>query len=523
MKNKKTVNILLFCLGILTFLLVGCDNSKIQSNLDKPNIIFILADDLGYGDISCYNNQSKIKTPNIDRLAQEGMKFNDAHSPSTVCTPSRYGFMTGRMPFRLNYKGVFTGAGGPCLITDERITIAEMLKNQGYETALFGKWHVGLTFYDSLGNPINKNGLDAVKKIDFARKIKGGPIHQGFDHFFGTASCPTTDWLYAYIEHDSVPVPPYGIVDKTNLPKHPYSKDNRSGMIAENFDLQKVDEVFLQKSISFLESKANNPSNQPFFLFHSTQAVHLPSFANPDYQNKSGAGPHGDFIHQLDDHVGILMETLKKNNLDRNTLIIMSSDNGPEVPTTIAMRRDHFHDGARPWRGVKRDNWEGGHRVPFIAWWPGKINPGLESDQTICLTDLMSTFADILHIELPDDAAEDSYSILPALVSGSYDKPLRPFTLHQTMRLGLAIRSGSWKYLDHKGSSGNNYENGGEWGMKQFALPESAPEAPGQLYDLETDPGETTNLYDIYPEKVNELKKVLDETKRSGRSAPLNQ
>jgi len=486
----------------------------------KPNILFILADDLGYGDIGCYNPEAKAPTPNIDRLAREGMRFTDAHSPSTVCTPTRYSLLTGRMAFRNGMKGVFTGAGGPCLIKEDRLTIAGMLRDQGYTTAMFGKWHIGLTFYDKDGKPITKNGLEAVKRIDYSQPITGGPIDRGFDQFFGTACCPTTDWLYAYIDGDKIPMPPTRIVDRKPLPKHPYSRDNRPGMIAPGFDLEEVDMVFLQKSLEFLESHKQKSPDKPFFLFHSAQAVHLPSFAGRAFKGKTEAGPHGDFIFELDYVVGRLMSKLDQLGYGENTLVIFSSDNGPEVPTVIDMRKTHKHDGARPWRGVKRDQWEGGHRVPFIARWPKKIKDGSTSAQTICLTDVMATCAALTGATIPPNAAEDSYNILPVLLGQAGDKPVREYTLHQTISLALAIRHGNWKYLDHKGSGGNNYGREGEWGMKQFALPERAPDAPGQLYDLSKDPGETTNLYNEYPEIVKALKGKLEEYKTSGRSAP---
>ena len=201
-----------------------------------PNILLILADDLGYGDVSCYNPESKIATPNIDKLATDGMRFTDAHSPSTVCTPSRYSILTGRMAFRTGFSGVFTGAGGPCLIEDSRLTLPAMLKTKGYKTALFGKWHVGLSFLDRSGAPINENGFEPIRKIDYTRSIPDAPIHRGFDHFFGTACCPTTDFLYAFIDGDRVPVPPVALLDKATLPNHPYSIDNRIGLIAPDFD-----------------------------------------------------------------------------------------------------------------------------------------------------------------------------------------------------------------------------------------------------------------------------------------------
>ncbi|MFM1555791.1 MAG: sulfatase-like hydrolase/transferase [Limisphaerales bacterium] len=489
---------------------------------DKPNILFILADDLGYGDVGCYNPASKVPTPHLDQLAKEGIRFTDAHSPSTVCTPTRYSVLTGHMAFRLDYRGVFTGVGGPCLITKGRLTLPEMLRGQGYETAMFGKWHVGLSAFDKQGKPIHQNGLPAVRRIDYTKPFVGGPIDRGFDYFFGTASCPTTDWLYAYIDGNKIPVPPTRIVDRTPLPKHPYSRDNRPGMIAPDFDLEEVDMVFLQKSLKYLENHAKSASKKPFFLFHSMQAVHLPSFAGDAFKGKTKAGPHGDFLFEMDYVVGELMKALKRHGMAKNTLVIFSSDNGPEVPTSIAMRRDHKHNGARPWRGVKRDQWEGGHRVPFIARWPGKIKAGSTSKQTICLTDLMATAAAITQAKLPNNSAEDSYNILPALL-GQDTKPIRQYTLHQTMSLALAIRKGDWKYLDHKGSGGNNYARPGEWGMKQYALPEKAPGALGQLYNLKADPGETTNLYFKHPKIVKTLKAKLEEFKKSGRSAPVRQ
>ena len=490
--------------------------SSAQSEL--PNIVFILADDLGYGDVGCYNADAKAPTPNIDKLASQGMRFTDAHSPSTVCTPTRYSLLTGRMAFRLSDRrgrGVFTGAGGPCLIDADRLTLPGMLKERGYATACFGKWHVGMTFFDADGKPINKNGLDAVKRIDYSRSIPDGPIHRGFDHFFGTACCPTTDWLYAYVDGDRIPVPPTKIVDRSPLPKHPYSRDNRPGMIASNFDLEKVDLVFLEKSQQFLRDHQKKNPSKPFFLFHSAQAVHLPSFPADEFKGKTNAGPHGDFLFELDYVVGELMKTLDELDLAENTLVMFSSDNGPEVPTVIAMRRDHKHDGAKPWRGMKRDQWEGGHRVPFIARWPGKIEAGSTSDQTICLTDVMATCAAVVEAKLPEKAAEDSFNLLPAFL-GEATKPIRAFTIHQTISLALAIREGNWKYLDHQGSGGNNYAR--NKGLVQYVLPEAAPNAPGQLYNLQQDPGETKNLFFAEQEKAKALKAKLDATIASGRS-----
>ena len=492
-----------------------------QQRARHPNIVVILADDLGYGDLGCYNPESKITTPNIDRLAAEGMLFTDAHSSSTVCTPTRYSLLTGRMAFRTGMRSVFSGVGGPCLIEESRLTLPGMLREAGYATAGFGKWHVGMTFFDEAGQPINKNGLEAVKRVDFSRSIPDAPIHRGFDHFFGTVSCPTTDWLYAFVDGDRIPVPPTGVLDRGPLPDHPYSKDNRPGLIAPDFDLEEVDLLFLEKSVAFLETHVKKTPERPFFLYHSTQAVHLPSFAADAFKGKTDAGPHGDFIFELDWVVGELMRTLERLGVADDTLVIFSSDNGPEVPTAIAMRADHQHDGARPWRGMKRDQWEGGHRVPFIARWPGRVEAGTVSDQLLSLTDVMATCGAIVGTELPDDAAEDSFDLLPVLLGEQGKEPVREFLLQQTISLALSIRSGRWKYLDHRGSGGNRYGAGTE--LEAYTLPDTDPDAPGQLYDLEADPGETQNLYSKHPAVASRLKGKLDELVQSGRSAPLRE
>lgn len=491
----------------------------IAADASKPNILLILADDLGYGDVRCYNSEAKVPTPNIDKLASEGMRFTDAHSPATVCTPSRYSLMTGQMAFRVPNGGtVFTGVGGPSLIAPGRLTMPAMLKQQGYATAAVGKWHIGLTFRDVDGNPIHQGSLDAVRRIDFSRRVEGGPLDHGFDQFFGTACCPATDWLYAFIDGDRIPTPPTGPLDRSTLPKHPYANDCRGGLIAPDFDLQEVDTLFLKKSREFIEQHTRTSPKQPFFLYHATQAVHLPSFAGKEFRGKTKAGPHGDFIAEFDHVVGELMRELDKHGLTGNTLVILSSDNGPETTSVVHMRADYAHDGAKPWRGVKRDAWEGGHRVPFIVRWPGRVKASTTSDQLACLTDVMATVAAITDAELPRDAAEDSFNLLPAL-EGKATEPIRPYLLTQAFAGArtLTIRHDHWKYIDHCGSGGNNYDKGE---MKPYALPELDPDAPGQLYDISIDPGETMNLYSKKPELAKELKALLDQSKATGRSRP---
>ena len=518
----------LFLFLLAPFVALHADDKVVSALAEKnvakaaatlPNILLILADDLGYGDVRCYNADSKVPTPNIDRLAAEGMKFTDAHSPATVCTPSRYSLMTGQMAFRVPNGGtVFQGAGGPSLIAKGRRTLPAMLRQQGYATAAVGKWHVGLTFRDQTSAAIHSGRFEDVQRIDFTRRIEGGPFDIGFDHFFGTACCPTTDWLYAFIDGDRIPVPPTTRLDRSKLPKHPYANDCRVGLIAPDFPMEEVDLVFLNKSRHFIDEHRRTSPDKPFFLYHATQAVHLPSFAAAEFKNKSQAGPHGDFIFELDYIVGELMKQLDILGIADNTLVILSSDNGPETTSVVHMRSDHTHDAAKPWRGMKRDSWEGGHRVPFIVRWTGKVKSGTRSDQILCLTDIMATVAAITGAELPRDASEDSFNMLPVL-EGKASTPIRPYLLTQAFggKRTLSIRRGPWKYIDHRGSGGNNYDKGE---LEPFTLPDVAPEAPAQLYKLETDPGETTNLFFKYPEIVLELKSLLEKSITEGRSAP---
>ena len=292
------------------------------------------------------------------------------------------------------------------------------------------------------------------------------------------------------------------MLDRTPLPKHPYARDNRPGIIAPGFNLETVDLVFLEKSRQFLQRHVAAHPEQPFFLFHSTQAVHLPSFPADRFKGKTDAGPRGDFIGELDFIVGELLDTLEQLGVADNTLVIFSSDNGPEITSVIHMRQDHGHDGARPWRGMKRDQWEGGHRVPLIVRWPSAVEAKRATDQTVCLTDLMATCAAVVNARLPQDAAEDSFDLLPILRATQGDEPLRPYALHQTISLALSIRRGPWKYLAHRGSGGNNYQRPH---LRPFDLPEQDPQSPGQLYNLISDPGEQHNLYAQHPGIVEEL------------------
>ena len=296
--------------------------------------------------------------------------------------------------------------------------------------------------------------------------------------------------------------------------ENPWTKDFRGGVVSPDFDFEEVDMVFLQKSLEFLDEQVAQRPDQPFFLFPSTQAVHLPSFPSKWMQGKTDGGPHGDFIFQFDYTVGRILEKLEALGIEDDTLVIVTSDNGPEVTAVRNMREQYGHDGAHPWRGLKRDQWEGGHRIPWIVKWPGKIKSGSMSDEIISQTDLMHTFAALIGYELPENAAEDSFNLLP-LFFGKATNPQRPYLLTQTQKLELAIRQGPWKYLDHQGAGGNDYSKD----KLEFARRDATDwDAPAQLYKLDEDPGEMKNLYHQYPEKVAQLKQLLEATKASGRS-----
>jgi arylsulfatase A-like enzyme len=354
-----------------------------------------------------------------------------------------------------------------------------------------------------------------VRKVDFSRPIHDGPTDVGFDYFFGTVCCPTTDWLYAYIENDHVVEAPTSLARPKT--RHWLEYEHfRTGLKAPGFDFRLVDLVFLERSIRFLEQHVRGDPNRPFFLYHATQTAHLPAMPADQFVGKTQAGPLGDFIFEFDHVVGELLKCLDRIGVAQNTLVVVTSDNGPEIVIT-RLRTEYGHDSARPWRGLKRDNWEGGHRIPFIVRWPGRIQPGTLNSTTLCLTDLMATCAGVIGLGLPPGAGEDSYNMLPALLNQNTETPVRGYTLHQTIRNDLAIRQGPWKLLDHRGSGGNDYDSEV---LEPYRLPNTAPEAPGQLYNLLEDPGETRNLYLKRPEVVAELKHRLEECKRSGRSAP---
>ena len=508
--------------GLFLLVLVRCLFAD-QARADRPNIIIIYADDLGYGDLSCYNSQAAYETPRLDRMASQGVRFTDAHSPSTICSPSRYGLYSGQQIYRSTGRGggAFEGPGGPSYLKPGTLTVAQMLKEAGYRTGVFGKWHVGLSWFDAQGERLG-GGFENSLLIDYEKStpLIDGPNRRGFDESFITPNCPNTDPLYVYIENGMVPVPASRRHKRDTLP-NPRGKwrwDNDEGWMSPGYDFVNADLLFYEKTKAFVTNHCARTPKQPFFAVLSTQIAHAPVLPAAPFNGATDAGPRGDFVWELDVLVGQVLDLMRDLGIDENTLVLFNSDNGAETVHVDWMRRDHQHDASGGWRGVKRDGWEGGHRVPFIARWPGRIPAGLVSAQMTNTTDIFATLASVIGYELPDDVAVDSYDMLPAML-GAQDEAesIRPHLLTQSFRGEFQIRQGDWKYLDHTGSGGNNYSRGV---MKDYALPESAPDAPGQLYNLSTDPGETTNLYFEEAAKRKELQQLLQELKTSGRSAP---
>lgn len=472
-------------------------NGKIN---DKPNIIFILADDLGYGDIGVYNPESKIPTPNIDKLAMNGIRFTDAHAADVVCSPSRYSLLTGRYSWRTPLKRGTTATFAGPLIENDRLTVASLLKEEGYHTACIGKWHIGMSFTQKDGHLITSplNPQENASEIDLTVPIKNGPNDVGFDYFFGTAACPTNAPIYAYIENDKVLGNPTKMFE--GLDEWMYGR--RPGLISDDFDFERTDLIFLDKSKKFISGHVKNSPNKPFFLFHSAQAIHLPAIPAKEFVGKTGIGPLGDFCYELDWIVGELVKTVDSLGVADNTIIVFSSDNGPETPSW-RIKNETGHDASYSLRGMKRDGWEGGHRVPFIVKWPKAIKGNQVSDEIVCQTDFLMTCAEILGIKEKAVEAEDSRSLWPILSGKQLIKPMHNALVHNAFTGEHAIRVGDWKLLEFQGSGSYNYRN------IPIKPPLSNPDALGQLYNLKEDRKETNNLYKQFPEKVEELTKIL--------------
>lgn len=521
-RDLKQIRTLCQRLGCIIALL---SMSVVTQAEELPNIIIIYADDLGFGDLSCYNDKAPYKTPRLDQMAAEGIRFTDAHSPSTICSPSRYGLFSGQQIYRSTGRGggAFEGPGGPSYLKPGTLTIAQMLKQQGYRTGVFGKWHVGLSWFDKEGERLG-GGFKNSLLIDYEKStpLIDGPNARGFDESFVTPNCPNTDPLYVYIENGMVAAPASERHDPKSLP-NPGGKwrwDNDAGWMSPGYDFMNADLLFYDKTEAFIKEHRKQTPDKPFFAVLSTQIAHAPVLPAEEFNGATEAGPRADFVWELDVLAGRVLDLVKELDIDDETLVLFNSDNGAETLHVNWMRQDHQHDPSGGWRGMKRDGWEGGHRVPFIARWSGHIPSQQVSTQMTNTTDIFATVASVVGVSLPDDAATDSFDMLPAM-TGQQDESesIRPHLLTQSFRGEFQIRQGPWKYLDHQGSGGNNYE---VKNMQVWAISEKAPDAPGQLYNLDDDPGETNNLFFAEEAKREELQALLAELKSSGRSAPKN-
>jgi arylsulfatase A len=477
--------------------LAGCSFSERNaSNIKttKPNIVYILADDLGYGDVSCLNENSRLKTSALDKLANEGMVFTDAHSNSAVCTPTRYGILTGRYCWRSRLKsGVL---GGKCrhLIEPERMTVASMLKKRGYDCACIGKWHLGFDW---------KWKDEQTKKIDYSKPVENGPVQNGFDYFFGIPA--SLDMApYVYLENDRVTAAPDHIVDAQEG-KGFY----REGATGADFKHTEVLPKLTEKAVSYIEGRAESKS--PFFLYFALTAPHTPILPTEQFRGKSKTNAYGDFVLQVDWTVDQVVKALKRNGMEENTLIIFTSDNGCSPMADFEELESFGHDPSYVFRGYKADIYEGGHRIPFIVRWPGKVKANSVCDDTVCLTDLMATAAEITGVKLPDNAGEDSVSILPDLLQTA-TKPVREATVHHSINGSFSIRQGKWKLELCPGSGG--------WSDPRPGSDKAKTLPPVQLYDLNKDIGERNNVCDDHPEVVERLKKLLQRYVDRGRSTP---
>ena len=432
---------------------------------EKPNIVLILADDLGCGDVQALNpERGRIRTPHLDRLAAQGTIFTDAHSGSSVCTPTRYGLLTGRYAWRTRLqRGVLDGGSDKPLIAEDRLTVGALLRQHGYATACIGKWHLGF----ECDRPGGKK-----QPYPVGASIIGGPTTRGFDDFFGCSNARTIE---AWIEGDRV-----------------------AGTIEPVAMLPRLAE----RAEAWVQGKAK--AGKPFFLYLPLTSPHTPIVPAPEWQGRSGLGAYADFVMQTDAVVGRVLGALEASGVADNTLVIFSADNGcsPAAKVEALEKAGHFPSGSH--RGYKSDIWDGGHRVPFLVRWPGRVRPGARSAQLICLTDFMATCADILGARLPDNAAEDSVSLLPALL-GKDTAPLREAVVHHSIEGRFAIRQGRWKLAFCAGSGG--WSKGG------------GKESP-QLYDMEADVGETKNLAKDNPEVVEQLTALIKRWIDDGRSTP---
>ena len=481
MNKFSFFNVKLVFLVMLVSVLSSCAQNKsaiTQNKSEKPNIVFILCDDLGYGDVqSLAPETSKIKTPHVDKLTEEGMVFTDAHSGSSVCTPTRYGIMTGRYSWRTKLQSGVVSGFKPNLIKEDRPTVANFLGTQGYNTAIIGKWHLNFQYVDSISKKtIRKRGrnLPAVGSL-----IPDGPIHRGFDYFHGFHHAGS---MKAVLENDKVIL-----------------HEDQINMLPR----------LTTKSVDYINKQAKNKDGKPFFLYVPLGSPHTPILPTKEWQGKSGLGAYADFVMQTDATVGAITKALQDNGLSENTIVIFSSDNGTSKAAKIEALAEKGHIVSAGYRGSKSDLWDGGHRVPFIVKWPGVVKPNSTSNELICLTDMFATFSEITDAPMPSKAGEDSVSFLPAL-KGKKIKSTRAGVIHHSISGHFGYRQGKWKLLLARGSGGWSFPNEDDSSLDNMPI--------AQLYDMENDTAETTNLYTTQPEIAEKLLNQLELDIKEGRS-----
>ena len=482
--------------------------------MKQPNIILMLVDDLGYGDVSCFNPESKIPTPNLEKLASQGLRMTDCHSSSAVCTPSRYALMTGRYNWRSRLKRTVLAGTAPHLIEDGRLTVAELLRRAGYQTAAVGKWHLGMDWQKADPNTVfNDDVFNKVSPlpdwgIAYDKPIQNGPNAKGFDYFFGTTASLDQP-PYVFIENDLPTCHPTKVMghDDCNhsFPDSMFKGDK--GPAAEDFEFETAVPRCDAKVLELVDQYAGK--EKPFFIYYPTLAVHSPLAPSPEFQGKSGLGAYGDFVMQMDDFVGKLMDKLDEKGIADDTILIFTSDNGCSTTADIPALQAQGHFPSSHFRGAKADIWEGGHRVPFIIRWPGHVEAGGTCGQTVCLVDMLATFAELTGQTYGDDAGEDSISNLPLWLGGT--EAVRQYTVHHSLFGNFSIRKGSWKLELCAGSGSFNYPIEGK---------DTEGMPPVQLYDLSVDERETENLCGEHPEIVEELTAVMRDYFLNGRSTP---
>ena len=461
----------------------------------QPNIIVIFADDMGYGDVSYAGELSKICTENIDRLAHEGAVFTDAHTSSSVSTPSRYALLTGRYNWRSSLKRSVLNGYSKSLIKPDRETVASMLRRQGYTTAGFGKWHLGWDW---------SNIENGEQKVDFAQPIQNGPTTRGFDYWYGISASLDMP-PYVYVENDRVTALPNRITESKGMGFW------RKGPTGADFVHEEVLPNLTQRACRYIAEKAK--SDQPYFLYFPLPAPHTPILPTKEFQGKSGLNPYGDFVLMVDDAVGRVMQAVGASGEAKNTIVIFTTDNGcsPQARLNELQKKGHYPNHI--FRGMKSDIFEGGHRVPLVVHWPKKVKPH-QVDQTVCLTDLYATLADISGYELKDSEGEDSYSLLPALRSTKPVKTIREATVHHSIDGDFSIRQGKWKLVLTASSGGWSYPQNESEKVRTGKLPAV------QLYDLEADPKEQKNVKNKNPEVAKQLARLFFKYVRDGRSTP---